>query len=86
MVYLVDESRKEPMQITVEQARAVEKMTPGQWVASRTADGWTVAKGGAVLASVNSKQPRIFRSLDTVYRKLKEEIGVTQFQVEEQKE
>lgn len=82
MACLVEESPKELMQITVEQARAVEQLTPGQWVVSQTDGGWTVAKGGAVLASVNSKQPRIFRSLDTVARKLKEEIGVTQFQVE----
>jgi hypothetical protein len=73
--------------ITIQEARAVERFSPGQWTVSEVdGGGWTVRRGDTVLYAKNGRQPRIFRSLDTVIRNLREEIGVTAFQVEAQKE
>ncbi|GIZ54075.1 hypothetical protein [Noviherbaspirillum aridicola] len=43
-------------------------------------DGYEVRFGEAPLCAVNTGKPRIFRSLDTVLRSLKE-MGVTEFEV-----
>jgi len=66
-------------QITVEKVRS--NPPPGKWIASETEGGYEVRCGNALLVTVNGRKPRIFRSLDTLAKKLKEEIGLTEFEV-----
>jgi len=68
--------------ITVLQAKAVNAFSPATWTISETPEGWIVRRGSAVLISSNCKKPRRFASVDTAIRRLKEEIGVTDFKVE----
>lgn len=65
--------------LTVETVRA--RPPAGQWIVAEVDDGYIVRCGEAVLYSVNSGRPRKFRSLDTVVKKLREEIGITEFEV-----
>lgn len=65
--------------LTVETVRA--NPPAGHWTACEIEDGYIVRCGEAVLYSVNSGKPRKFRSLDTVVKKLREEIGITEFEV-----
>lgn len=74
---------KDAQRLTVEKIR---KMGPeaaqGPWVVSPVEKGFSVRCGELVLHSIHSRKPRIFSSLDTAYRNLKDELGVTEFKVE----
>jgi hypothetical protein len=62
---------------TVRSGKPAEK-----WVVDEIEGGFMVRCGDAVLRTVNGHgKPRVFRSLDTVIKKLREEIGVTEFEV-----
>jgi len=50
------------------------------WTAHEVEGGYTVEYEGIVLCTVNGGKPRIFRSLDTVLKSLKEK-GITEFEV-----
>lgn len=67
------------MQITVEKVRA--NPPSGRWIVSETQAGYEVRCGNALLVTVNGRKPRVFRNLDTLAKKLKEEIGLTEFEV-----
>lgn len=73
--------------LTVEKIR---KMGPevlqGPWIVSAIEKGFNVRCGDLVLHSIHSRKPRVFSSLDTAYRNLKDELGVTEFKVEVSKE
>jgi hypothetical protein len=65
--------------ITVETVRV--RPPEGDWILSEVERGYTARCGDAVLYTVNSRKPRVFRTLDTAVRKLRDEIGVTKFEV-----
>lgn len=69
-------------QVTVQQARAINAFSPASWTISETPDGWVVHRGKTVLISSVSKKVRTFASVDTAIRRLKAEVGITQFSVE----
>lgn len=60
--------------------RAPATPLPGKCVAVEIDSGYEIRFGAAPLCAVNTGKPRIFRSLDTVLRSLKE-MGVTEFEV-----
>lgn len=70
------------MYITVEQARAVNLFSPGSWTLTETPKGWLVHRGEATLVGVNTRRPRIFKSLDGAVKRLVAETGVKEFRVE----
>jgi hypothetical protein len=72
-------------QITIQQARAVNAFSPTSWTISETPDGWVVRHGDATLIASNSRQDRVFASVETAIRRLKAEVGVTEFRVEAMK-
>lgn len=78
---------KVAQRLTVEKIR---KMGPeaaqGPWVVLAVEKGFNVRCGESLLHSINSGKPRVFSSLDTAYRNLKDELGVTEFKVETGKE
>lgn len=51
------------------------------WVAAEVDGGYMVRCDDAVLVTVNGQKPRLFKNLDTLAKKLKEEIGITSFEV-----
>ena len=53
----------------------------GEWIAVETDEGFIVKCGDDILHSVHSAKPRLFKSLDTVHRKMREELGITEFKV-----
>lgn len=55
-------------------------LLPRRCVARAVDGGYVVLCDGAVLNTVNGHKPRVFGSLDTVLRKLKE-MGITEFEV-----
>lgn len=59
----------------------------GEWIVEEdTPSGtYTVRCGDVELCTVNGRRPRRFRSLDRLKNLLKEEIGVTEFRVQEEK-
>jgi hypothetical protein len=68
--------------ITVGQARkVVQDFSPAACRITQTSDGWLVHVGPAMLVGVNSRRPRVFKSLDRAVRRLAEEVGVTEFTV-----
>lgn len=76
------EMRTSMQHITVEQARAVQAFSPASWTITETPEGWLVHRGQATLIGINSRRPRIFKSLDRAVRRLAVEAGVTRFNVE----
>lgn len=68
--------------MTVQQARAVNAFSPATWTIAETPEGWIVRRGEAILISSVSKQTRLFASVDTAIRRLKLEVGATEFKVE----
>ena len=73
-------------QMTVREIRKHGTGMPGEWIAAQDASGtYTVRCGDVELCTVNDRKPRRFRSLDVLRRALKEEIGVTEFRVQEEK-
>lgn len=54
----------------------------GEWVVTEMEDGYRVRCGEIVLHSVNSHKPRVFKSLDTAIRNLRDELGVKEFRVQ----
>lgn len=73
-------------QMTVREIRKLGTGMPGEWIAAQDASGtYTVRCGDIELCTVNGKKPRKFRSLDVLRQALKEEIGVTEFRVQEEK-
>jgi hypothetical protein len=59
----------------------------GEWVVSKGESGYNARIGEIVLYSVNGKKPRVFKSLESASRHLRDELGVKEFKVEvEQKE
>ena len=73
--------------LTVEKIRQLgPEVAQGPWVVSAVEKGFNVRCGDMVLHSVRSRKPRVFSSLDTAYRNLKDELGVTEFRVETGKE
>jgi hypothetical protein len=73
---------RNPTHITVEQARAVNLFSPGSWTLTETPEGWLVHRGEATLIGVNTRRPRIFKSLDSAVKRLAAEVGVKEFKVE----
>lgn len=71
-----------PFHITVAQVRAVQALAPQAWTLKQTPGGWIVHRGEATLVSINSRQPRVFKSLDRAVRRLAIEAGVRTFAVE----
>lgn len=59
----------------------------GEWIVAEDAPTgtYTVRCGDVELCTVNGRTPRKFRSLDRLKALLKEEIGVTEFRVQEGK-
>ena len=74
--------RSSMQHITVEQARAVQAFSPASWTITETPEGWLVHRGQATLISVNSRRPRVFKSLDRAVRRLAAEANVFNFTVE----
>ena len=73
--------------LTVEKIRQMgPEVVQGPWVVSAVEKGFNVRCGDMVLHSVRSRKPRVFSSLYTAYRNLKDELGVTEFKVETGKE
>jgi hypothetical protein len=70
------------MQITVEQARAVNAFAPGAWTLRQTPEGWLAMRGDATLIGVNSRKPRLFKSRDRAVGRLRAAGGVHDFRVE----
>lgn len=73
---------RNPLEITVEQARAVMPCAPGAWTLCETPEGWLARRGDATLIGINTRRPRIFKCLDRAVRRLKEEVGARDFRVE----
>ena len=73
---------RDPLHITVEQARAVMAFAPGAWTLSETPEGWLARRGDATLIGINTRKPRIFKSLDRAVRRLRDEVGARDFRVE----
>jgi hypothetical protein len=71
--------------ITIQQARAVNSFNPSTWTICETPEGWKVKRGRATLISSNSKQERVFATVETAIRRLKAEVGITEFHVEAMK-
>ena len=67
--------------ITIQQARAVNAFSPATWTISETPEGWKVMRGNATLISSNSRRDRLFASVETAIRRLKAEVGITEFRV-----
>ena len=67
--------------ITIQQARAVNAFSPATWTISETPEGWKVMRGHATLISSNSRRDRLFASVETAIRRLKAEVGITEFRV-----
>ena len=53
----------------------------GEWSAHEVEGGFIVKCGEQTLHSVHSNKPRLFKSMDTVVRKLREELEITEFKV-----
>lgn len=53
----------------------------GEWSACEVEGGFIVKCGDQILHSVHSGKPRLFKSMDTVVKKLREELGITEFKV-----
>ncbi len=69
-------------QLTIEQARAVQAISPVQWRLVETSEGWTVETGEAKLVVTNGRRPRVFKTIEAAVRQLRDRIGVTDFQVQ----
>lgn len=74
--------RRNPLHITVEQARAVMTFAPGDWLLIETPEGWIAKRGNATLIGINSRTPRIFKNLERAVRRLQQEAGARNFKVE----
>lgn len=69
-------------QLTIEQARAVQAISPVPWRLVETSEGWTVETGEAKLVVTNGRRPRVFKTIEAAVRQLRDRIGVTDFQVQ----
>jgi hypothetical protein len=69
------------MHITIEQARAVETVSPGPWTIQETEGGWTVGREQATLITTNGRKIRVFRSVDGAINELKRDVGAKEFKV-----
>jgi hypothetical protein len=69
------------MHITIEQARAVETVSPGAWTIQETEGGWTVGREQATLITTNGRKIRVFRSVDGAINELKRDVGAKEFKV-----
>lgn len=65
--------------LTVLNARA--NAPSGDWTVFEVEGGFLVKCGDQILHSVHSGKPRLFKSMDTVVRKLREELGIVEFKV-----
>ncbi|GAC1416500.1 MAG: hypothetical protein NVSMB6_18870 [Burkholderiaceae bacterium] len=54
----------------------------GEWIVSKGESGYNARIGEIVLFSVNGKKPRVFKSLESASRHLRDELGVREFKVE----
>jgi hypothetical protein len=71
--------------MTVREIRKAGTSMLGEWIAVQDAQGtYKVRCGDIELCTVNGKKTRKFRSLDVLRQALKEEIGVTEFRVQEE--
>lgn len=68
--------------LTVPKARAVEQIARGRWRVVEDEKGWTAIREESVLYAVNSHKPKVFCTLIAVIRQLREEIGISRFEVE----
>ncbi|MBK4739200.1 hypothetical protein [Noviherbaspirillum pedocola] len=70
-------------QLTIKKIRELPpEMAGGPWTVVEVERGFNARCGDYVLYSVNSHKPRLFRSLDTAFRNLRDELGVKEFRVE----
>ena len=65
--------------INVEQVRRLPH--DSGWTLSKTDQGWIARTDDATLVCVNAKKIRYFKSLDRAVARLREEIGVREFEV-----
>ena len=72
--------------IPAHQARAVIGCSQLTWSLRETPEGWKVKRGRATVIASNSRQDRVFASVETAIRRLKAEVGITEFHVEAMKE
>lgn len=70
------------LKITVGKARASNVDSPSSWTFLETHEGWLAMCGDATLFSMNSRKPRVFKSLDCAINRLRAEVGVFSFTVE----
>lgn len=70
------------MQITVEQAKAVNAFVLDAWTLCQTPEGWLAMLGDSTLIGMNAQRPRIFASVDTAIRRLGAVVGVHDFKAE----
>lgn len=54
----------------------------GDWIVSKGESGYNARIGEIVLFSVNGNKPRVFKSLESASRHLRDELGVREFKVE----
>jgi len=66
--------------LTIDQARALHGFAPVLWKAVECEDGWTVGTGEAKLVKTNAREVRVFKTLDSVARELRERVGVFSFE------
>jgi len=71
-------------QMTVRAVRKHADQLAGDWTAVETEEGgsYTLRCGDIEVCTINTRKPRVFRSLDAVKQALKEEMGITEFKVE----
>lgn len=68
--------------MTVAQARAVQSFSPGRWLLAETPEGWIARRGDSVLYGSNTGRVRTFKSVDSAVRRLRAELGATEFVLE----
>jgi hypothetical protein len=67
--------------VTIEQARAVQAVSPAAWQIVEAPGGWAVRVGAARLVVTNGRRERVFKTVDAAVRQLRTSLGVHRFEV-----
>lgn len=72
-----------PKQLNTETMHRMEpEFLQGPWVVVVDEDGFRVRCRDMMLHTVNGRRPRLYKSMDSVLRSLREELGLKEFKVE----
>lgn len=74
-------AQQQPVDLTIEEARAVQAVRPVPWQVVEETGGWAVRTGQARLVVTNGRKPRLFKSLEAAVRQLQQKVGAKTIEV-----